>query len=89
VARTWRKYDIHRIIKRRWAGIMPDIKDKIHIYVAEDDPFGLHIPVQMLQKTIKTKNMRGIEVQILPDGGHDLWSDKIRKEIFTEINSKI
>lgn len=89
VARAWAKYDIHKIIKQKWTLLMPDLKDKIHIYVAEDDPFGLHIPVQMLQETIKTKNFEGIEALVFPSGGHDLWSDEIREKIYTTINSKI
>jgi len=89
VARAWEKYDIHKIIKQKWTILMPDIKDKIHIYVAEDDPFGLHIPVQMLQKTIKDENLGGIEALVFPSGGHDLWSDKMREKIYTTINSKI
>ncbi|MEJ2580624.1 MAG: alpha/beta hydrolase-fold protein [Acidobacteriota bacterium] len=89
VARFWAKYDIHRIIKKSWTQLLPTIKDKIHIYVADDDPFGLDVPVQMLQETIKNRDLDGIEATVLPRGGHDLWSDEIREEIYAVIDSKI
>jgi hypothetical protein len=89
VARAWAQYDIHKIIKQTWPQLMPGIKDKIHILVAADDPFGLQVPIQMLQETIKNRNLYGIEATVLPRGGHDLWSDDMREEIYTEINSRI
>ncbi len=41
VAATWKPYDLRLILQNNWKTLAPKLAGKIHIYVAEDDPYGL------------------------------------------------
>jgi hypothetical protein len=80
VAITWQKYDIRRILESNWSTLGPKLKGKIHIYVADDDTFGLDDPVRSLQTAMATINAN-LDITILEKGGHNLWNGKM-KELF-------
>lgn len=88
VAQTWKKYDLRRILEANWEALAPILGGKVHIYVAENDRFGLAAPVRSLQQALTAINAT-MDINIFPKGGHDLWSDELRHTIYTQIDALI
>jgi len=64
------------------------LADKIHIFVAADDDFGLERPVQAFHKTLIDKGLRA-DIRFLQSGGHNIWTDDLRKAIHEDMDRKI
>ena len=64
------------------------LNGKIHIFVADDDVFGLNRPVRAFQNTL---NNTAIETDIvfLKSGGHNVWTDELRKTIHSDMDKVI
>jgi S-formylglutathione hydrolase FrmB len=88
VAQTWKKFDIRLILEANWEVLAPSLAGKLHIYVAEDDRFGLAGPVRSLQQAMTQLNA-GIDINILQKGGHDLWNDGLRRTIHQQMDELV
>ncbi len=86
IAQTWKKYDIRLILENNWAALAPGLEGKIHIYVADNDRFGLAGPVKSLQEAM-TRINANVDINIYPKGGHDLWSNELRKIIHQQVDA--
>ena len=80
VAKTWKKYDLRLILQDNWEVLGPKLAGKIHIYVADDDPYGLDNPVRLLMQAMADTD-NDMEIVIAEAGGHNLWSDEVRQHI--------
>ena len=72
VAEYWRQhYDLEAILERDWAKLGPELKGKIHIYVASDDTYFLNDAVYRMQDFLEsTKDPAyGGEVTVRAAGG--------------------
>jgi S-formylglutathione hydrolase FrmB len=85
VAAYWENHDLSKVVSKLSPEKINLLNGKIHIYVAEDDIFGLNRPVRTFQNIL---NKQGIEADIrfLTSGGHDVWTDEIRKLIHYDID---
>jgi len=80
VVRQWKKYDINRLIIREAESLRSALSGKINIAVADNDDFFLDGSVKLLKKTLDSLSINS-NILILNEGGHDTWSDEIRKEM--------
>ena len=88
VAATWRKYDLRLILQNNWNELAPKLAGKIHILVADNDSFGLDVPVKSLQQAMAGVN-HDMEVVILDEGAHDLWTGELRRRLHQDMDDRI
>ncbi|MFH2056999.1 MAG: alpha/beta hydrolase-fold protein [bacterium] len=88
VAEAWKDYDLRFILKKNQATLAPQLAGKIHIYVAENDRFGLDDPVKSLQQALAGTNY-DLEIVIFDEGGHDVWTDALRQQIHRGMDERI
>lgn len=88
VAAAWRRHDLSRVVAgldhRRAAAL----QGKIHVYVAEDDNFGLNRPVHSFERALRTARIAA-DIHYLPRGGHIVWSDSLRTMIHDDMDARI
>lgn len=88
VATAWKKYDIRLIMQNNWSNLESKLAGKIHIFVADDDTFGLDEPVKSLRDAMAGIN-HDMEIVIFEQGGHNTWTDKLRQHIHQGIDERI
>lgn len=88
VATYWETHDLSKVISKYDKAKISLLKDKIHIYVADNDPFGLNRPVKLFQKTLTDKGIKA-DIRFFTEGGHIIWTDDLRKIIHEDIDKKI
>ena len=77
MAASWSRFDLCRLLRRRWRELAPRLTGRIHVVAARDDPFYLDGPVALLAAALDSLDA-GADIRLLPAGGHDVWSDEIR-----------
>lgn len=85
VAASWESHDLSKVVSKLDRQKTNLLQGKIHIYVAEDDDFGLNRPVQAFQKTLTKMGIK-TDIRFLPGGGHDVWTDELRKLIHEDMD---
>lgn len=88
VAESWKAHDLSKIVSGLDKQKIKLLQNKIHIYVADNDPFGLNRPVALFQKTLIKKGILA-DIRILPEGGHIIWTDELRKIIHDDMDRKV
>lgn len=53
VAETWRKYDLHYILRTNWATLGPKVAHKLNIYVGDMDSYYLNDAVEKLNEFLQ------------------------------------
>ncbi len=85
VARSWETHDLSRVVSRLDRQKRKLLQGKIHIYVAEDDSFGLNKPVHAFQKILKKKGIEA-DIRFPRGGGHNVWTAELRKTIHDDMD---
>jgi len=85
VAASWESHDLSKVVSGMNRKTRSALKDKIHIYVADNDPFGLDKPVHAFQKILAGKGI-GADIRFLPNAGHTVWNDGLRKLIHEDMD---
>jgi len=88
VAAAWKNYDLRLILQKEWSTLAPSLKGKIHIYVAEDDSYGLDDPAKSLRDAMSGVD-HDIEIVIFEEGGHNVWTDELRRQIHQGMDERI
>jgi S-formylglutathione hydrolase FrmB len=88
IAASWKAHDLSKVISKFDNQKRNLLEDKIHIFVAENDDFGLNKPVKAFQKTL-IKNDIKADIRFLSTGGHDVWTDELRKSIHDDMDKII
>ena len=88
VAASWEKYDLSRQIAKLDKKQKEALQSKIHIYVNEQDLFGLDEPVKRFRDRLMREGIDA-DIQIFSAAGHDVWTDSLRKEIHEDMDSKL
>ena len=88
VAEAWKKYDLSLILQKNWNDLASKLAGKIHIFVADNDPFGLDDPVRLLKEAMAGVN-NGPELMIAEGGEHNLWNTDMRQRIHQGIDKLI
>jgi len=88
VAALWESHDINKIVSKFSRQKCKLLNGKIHVYVADNDPFGLNLPVKSFLKTLTEKGIDA-DIKLLTEGGHIIWTDEIRKTIHDDMDAKI
>lgn len=88
IAACWKRFDISLKIKSDPAFFRNNLSGKIHFYVSEDDPYGLHQGVHLLE-TMCIENNIALKFTYLKGLKHLVWTDEVRKQIHTEIEGKL
>jgi S-formylglutathione hydrolase FrmB len=85
VAASWESHDLSKVV----SGLSQDkinlLNGKIHIYVANNDIFGMNRPVHLFKNEVMKKGLTA-EILFLKKGGHNIWTDEIRKLIHDDID---
>jgi len=85
VASSWRSHDLSRVVSGLSRRQRLKLQGKIHIFVADGDPFKLDGPVKKLQRVLARKGLRA-DIRILSGASHAVWSDELRKSIHQEMD---
>ena len=88
VAASWKSHDLSKVISKFDRKKKQLLHDKIHIYVAEDDLFKTNLPVKAFLKTLTQMGLVA-DIRFFPSGGHDVWTDELRKLIHDDMDDKI
>jgi S-formylglutathione hydrolase FrmB len=88
VAVSWGKYDLSKRISRLNKNQKQSLQSKIHIYVNDQDLFGLNEPVKGFHDKLAKENIDA-DIRIMHALGHDIWTDDIRKDIHNNMDSVI
>lgn len=80
IIEQWKKYDINLVIREKYPPGNHNLDNKINIVVAEDDEFYLDGSVMMLNSSLLDLGITS-NIRFLKDGGHNTWTDIIRKEM--------
>lgn len=88
VASYWEKHDLSKVVSRLDRKKCKLLQGKIHVYVAEDDSFGLNRPVHSFQKILQKKGIDS-DIRFLPSGGHNVWTDELRNMIHRDMDDVI
>lgn len=88
VASRYGAYDLSRIVSAFDQKTKDLIADKIRIFVAADDDFGLDRPARAFQRAAAAAGLR-TEIRFLESGGHAVWTDEVRKAIHEDMDRKI
>jgi pimeloyl-ACP methyl ester carboxylesterase len=88
VAEQWKRYDIRLVLEDAWPVVGSILSDRLHIYVAADDDYGLDGPVRLLEEAARAGGW-DIETVFFEKGGHDLWNDALRARIHSVIDSTV
>jgi len=87
IAAYWQKYDIAKILASDPAKYRELLSGKLHLFVAEDDPYGLEKSVQMIDELLK-RNKVEADIQYFTGLGHNVWTDELREHIHTLIDKQ-
>jgi dienelactone hydrolase len=85
---AWRRYDIRLVLQADRGALASRLAHRIHIRVAEDDPYGLGPPVRLLAETMADLGLP-MDIVVIPGGGHDLWSDDLREQIHSWMDAAV
>jgi S-formylglutathione hydrolase FrmB len=88
VADSWKSHDLSKVISNFDRKKKQLLHAKIHIYVAEDDEFETNIPVKVFLKTLTQIGIVA-DIRFFPSGGHDVWTDELRKLIHDDMDRKV
>lgn len=88
VAESWKAHDLNLIVSNFDKHKIKLLQNKIHIYVADNDPFGLNRPVKLFQKILDKKGIEA-DIRFFSTGGHVIWTDEIRKAMNEVMDKKI
>ena len=88
VALSWRSHDLSRVVSGMSARQRLDLQGKIHIYVADGDPFKLDGPVKRLQRVLAGKHLRA-DIGFLAGASHSVWNEELRKSMHAEMDRAI
>ena len=88
VANAWKKYDLRLILQDNWSTLAPNLAGKIHIYVADNDPFGLDNPVKLLQEAMSDV-ASDMEIEVASTGGHNVWTGELLRRIHQGMDDRI
>jgi len=88
VAASWEKYDLSRQVARLDKKQKEALQSKIHIYVNEQDLFGLDEPAKCFRDRLMREGIDA-DIQFFSAAGHDVWTDSLRKEIHEDMDSKL
>lgn len=78
VAESWKAHDLNKIILNADKQKVNLLQNKIHIYVADNDEFGLNRPVKLLEHSLLQKKINS-DIRFFSEGGHIVWTDEVRK----------
>ncbi len=88
IAVSWTAYDLSKVVSGFDQKTKDLLADKIHIFVASDDDFGMDRPVRAFHKTLIEKGLQA-DIRFLQSGGHVVWTDDLRKAIHEDMDRKI
>jgi len=80
VAEYWKKKDLSQVIRKLSGKKVRALSGKIHIYVSDQDDFGLNRPVKLFQQILAKKGVEA-DIRFFPDTGHNVWTDELRRII--------
>lgn len=85
VAAFWRRHDLSRAAAALSRSQKRALQGKIHVYVADNDPFLLDRPVRAFARTLAGQGISA-KIRVIPDAGHAVWNDELRKSIHEEMD---
>jgi hypothetical protein len=87
VAEQWKKYDISLIVQSNPEKYRKLLKNKLHIFVSNDDDYGLDESIRLFKNSTDSLQIK-VDIQFFEELGHNIWTDDLRKYIHMIIDSK-
>ncbi len=87
VASAWARYDLSKVVAGLDKAKRVLLQNKIHVFVEEDDPFGLNRPAKGFQKALAKRGISA-DIRFLPGDSHSTWNDEIRKVCHEDMDAK-
>lgn len=88
VARAWRDKDLSLVVQSMNRRACRALDGKLHIFVSEQDDFGLDRAVRAFQRVILKKGIAA-EIRFIQAAGHDVWTDDLRQSIHQRIDQLV
>ena len=85
VAASWEKYDLSKIIAADPVKYREELSGKLHIFVAEDDPYGLEKSVQLFERILIDNNISA-DIQYFNGLEHNVWNNELRAHIHKQMD---
>jgi len=85
VTEYWQNYDLSKIIASDPGKYRAILAGKLHIFVAEDDPYGLEESVQLLDAVL-LENSIPADIHYFSGLGHNVWTDELRAHIHAQMD---
>ena len=85
VAASWEGHDLSKVVSGMNRKTRNALQGKIHVFVADNDPFGLNRPVLAFQKVLAKKGVEA-DIRLLSNAGHAVWTDDLRKSIHEDMD---
>lgn len=86
VVNHWQLYDISKMIALNPVKYQEHLSGKLHIFVAQDDPYGLATSVELIEVVLE-ENRIAADIQFFTGLGHNVWTDELRKHIHTSMDN--
>jgi len=87
IANHWSNYDISRKINANPQKYKEVLSGKLHIFVSNDDPYGLDKSVKYFDKVL-VYNQIVADIQYFDGLGHNVWTDELRTLIHEVIDNQ-
>jgi enterochelin esterase-like enzyme len=85
VAKAWKAHDLRLFVEKMNRSASRLLAGKVHLFVGERDEFGLNFPVLRFAQSLKQKGISA-DIRILPDTGHNVWSETLVRQIHERID---
>lgn len=85
VVEFWKRYDIRMLLEKNWQTLGPKLKEKLYIYVADDDDARLDDSIRLFQKSLGELGSDAF-IKILESGGH---GDGVWKQIIADVHKQM
>jgi pimeloyl-ACP methyl ester carboxylesterase len=85
VAASWRRHDLSLVVAGMSGPQFDALQGKIHIYVADGDPFMLERAVKAFQRVLAGRGLAA-DIRFLSNASHAVWNDELRKAIHEDMD---
>jgi len=85
-AEYWSNYDISKIVNSNPDKYKEVVSKKLHIFVSNDDPYGLNKSVELFEDMLKNINLKA-DINYYNRLGHNVWTDELRLYIHDIIDN--
>jgi S-formylglutathione hydrolase FrmB len=88
VVARWSRFDLTRRVAEQWPRFGQNLQGKLTIWVGDEDDYYLDEAVRLFAETLEDLDAAA-HIEIIPDAGHDTWSDDVRGTLHRRIDASL